>query len=445
MSVLLDFSDFAQDGMSILRATKAPRSSRISPMQYSLYLTQAGVKANLAITFDALRERLPSDMQQEFLPVLLAVRAVSAVLLPAYGGFLPSAVSADWLSLVDWLSGTSRDHILHQPLTAYIALKLTAELKLSGDETLSSLCGRLLASGLEANWLREAAEQLLRWRGSFRELYSGGAGSDFYWQWILRAALLKAALFHDIGYPHQQAQRLIKRISDAGDWMDFSRPTSEQLFRSCESRLLAAPYECYGNDRACRSGVFEEGRIRLFDKALRRNHGLPGAIAFLRLNDCLLKWPATDGLDLSDLTAEWASLGIMLHDMHRDYWGDAGSSEPVNPYLRVTLSRDPLSCILALADHLQEFGRFEARFSPMSTGKGVRLSYNKNCDSVSVSYNPSTRTLLEEYSYSSSTARIKAERRFADEHWQLFSQPNGFIDLSAAGIEMVEARFSVRA
>ena len=51
-------------------------------------------------------------------------------------------------------------------------------------------------------------------------------------------------------------------------------------------------------------------------------------------------------------------MAVMMHDMKKVYWGNNGMATlPENKHLRLRFDVDPLSCVITLADVLQDFER----------------------------------------------------------------------------------------
>ena len=80
----------------------------------------------------------------------------SQLAIPAYRFILPEVLADDWLATVGWHK-FNRDHVLHQPLTAYIVLKLLTG---GGD------AGQAFMVDDGVSLLDACVNEILKWEGT---------------------------------------------------------------------------------------------------------------------------------------------------------------------------------------------------------------------------------------------------------------------------------------
>ena len=98
------------------------------------------------------------------------------------------------------------------------------------------------------------------------------------------------------------------------------------------------------------------------------------------------------------------------------------------------MQKDPLSCLISLADILEEFGRPAASFLPSSDATTVFYDY------------PCLQTVLEvrdnrlaiQYVYGAQGDKLEYGPKCKTEVDSYFNDKNGYIDLSSIGIEGVD-------
>src|SRR4030042_1192178 len=74
-------------------------------------------------TFRQLAKRVGRDYFWKVYPVQSETLDWAQLSFPAYRFILAEVLQDDWLATVDWHK-FNRDHALHQPLTAYVVLKM---------------------------------------------------------------------------------------------------------------------------------------------------------------------------------------------------------------------------------------------------------------------------------------------------------------------------------
>ncbi len=389
---------------------------------------------------DALRNRTSRDYFDKTYPLQARTLGYSARSFPAYRFILPEVMTEDWLAIVDW-GKFQRDHVLHQPLCGYIVLKLLDESE--PTDTFRLPDGRTL--------IESCVEIILRWEGTayIRDfLLDCGMSEDdpllnakssiakTVWRTFFREAAYVAAIFHDLGYPWQYAERLqgnLDGMNAPAVRQNRSAPEIAELFGH---RLLFHALRGYQKrDAACPSAW--HGRVtQLADTALAKTHGLPGALGFLHLNDCVRRYPSSPQSPLHLLCVEWAAVAIMMHDMSSTYWGkkDSGSQTPENPFLRLRFDQDPLSALVTLADVIEEFDRPAVAYG--RNGNLVTLEYNKACSGTELELDLSGVLTLR---YRMDTLEMLALKRrgLAKEHRTYFAPQYGYLDMDALGIREI--------
>ena len=99
---------------------------------------------------------------------------------------------------------------------------------------------------------------------------------------------------------------------------------------------------------------------------------------------------------------------------------------------------DPLSCLIATADILEEFCRPKAEFGKLMNGvnENTVVRYDHDCSGAKIELNGSKLDIVYLYK-SQSMANIAYSRR-KQEVREYFNADNGFIDLSPIGITEVD-------
>jgi hypothetical protein len=210
-----------------------------------------------------------------------------------------------------------------------------------------------------------------------------------------------------------------------------------ELYDAYGARLLCYPLQGYSTPTATQPPAWRHRSETLLMDGQIKTHGLPGALAFLYLNDILREYPAAAHQQSAGLFClEWASLAILMHDLQKIYVGSAGANQPPeNSQLRVSFRRDPLSFLITLVDQIQDFCRPNATFVP--SGDKVRLSYPHACHAVDVTARPSGPMIITycyqqraDYDKNTFEHKPKAQREYFD--------PNvGYVDWTGLPINSV--------
>jgi hypothetical protein len=399
-------------------------------------------KNDIARAFRELRRRVCGEYYWRTYPVQVQALDYSQMSFPAYRFILPEVLADDWLAIVGWHK-FHRDHVLHQPLTAYVVQKLLKNSASTGQSFLLS-DGRPL--------LDACIDEVLKWDSTayLKDSLLGmgvresepwlnrGPASRTLWKCLFLETAYVAAMFHDMGYPWQYVNLLANKLDQAGYQSESPISDAERLVSAFGNRLLYAPLNGY---RVLDNNTPATWRQRLLDitaKAVPRTHGFPGAIGFLYLNDVLRDFPADRTHPIKQFCVEWAAMAIMMHDMRGIYWGDDTRSPPDNDHMRLKFEVDPLSCVITLADVLQDFSRPAAAFR--ENAASVDVSYHDGCDSARLeldSTNPS-RAMKIVYCFSDPREHASKLSFLPKDRREFFDEEYGYLDLSAVGIRGVE-------
>jgi hypothetical protein len=394
---------------------------------------------SLAEALRQLRLRTGRDYFRKTYPVQTRTLDYSARSFPAYRYILPEVMSEDWLAIVDW-GKFQRDHVLHQPLAGYVTLAL-----LNGDNNvpLTLPCGSSILDFCVTN--------ILKWERTryIRDFLIGCGMSENdpildqkspvarqVWRIFFREAAYVAAIFHDLGYPWQYAERLHKNLKGMNSPATMKNRSAAQVVSQFGHRLLFHALRGYQLSDAASPSRWVEQVELLTDSALSGTHGFPGALGFLHLNDAVRKFPSSAQSPLRLLCVEWAAVAIMMHDMAKIYWGkDRSTGVPENPSLRLSFAQDPLSALITLADILQEFERPSAVFGQTS-GRGganrVAISYGIACLSSELRIDGTKLTIC--YQMKDSDARAIKRKSMQADAVDYFDPRHGFLDMQSLGI-----------
>ena len=172
--------------------------------------------------------------------------------------------------------------------------------------------------------------------------------------------------------------------------------------------------------------------------ALGKTHGFPGALGFLYLNDMVRKSPAARGEELAMFCIDWAALGIMMHDMVKIYQGE-DKNMPANSFLRIDFERDPLSCVIAMADVLEDFYRPSAIFEQNKRTKSA-VSIKYNIASVKTDLKIKRDEMLITYHFGKK-AIANAQQQFKQKEIRdYFDAETGYIDIGTLRLSKVKCK-----
>ena len=401
-------------------------------------------------TFEELGKRTTTKYYRKVLAAQTNAITFSKKWFPPYKFILPDTLTDDWLSTMDWHKKyQTRDHSLHQTLTTYIVGKMLGNgdpskgLMLTNDESLLSRCAKLMVDHEKMNYLRNYLAGIdtdyVNHRGEY----------DYDWavETFYETAMI-AAQFHDMGYPWQFLNTLAKALKEASyGKMSEMLINTEEAYKEVKDRLLFYPF--YGYDETAVKNKEEEltkFAKALFQKGLENTHGTPGALGFMCLNENIRKYSQTPQKEeaTSRFILDWAAVGIMMHDMPSIYWGkDNETNNPVTPLLRLDFEKDPLSCLISLADILEEFERPQAVFEKDekkvdTDEERVEVDYDFMCLSSQIKLEDGTLMITYYYKIEGNPDDWEGlKKRRKKEVWQYLNPQSGYLDLSSWGITYV--------
>lgn len=396
---------------------------------------------------DILKERTTSNYYDKMKNATKLANIYSEKVFPLYKYILPDAMIDDWLSTVDPhnINHPARDHSLHQTLTAYIVGKMlgygdtAAGLKIEGKSLLQR-CAEILHDNPKAIYLRDYIKE--------RDVLFDTQSKDYDMNWAVKVVYetaIIAALFHDMGYPWQFVNKLSSKIKDA-TYKDVNRflLDAEEASKTMKGRLLMYPF--YGYDVEKMNSASEEDTkavVGLIKRGLLESHGMPGALSFMNLNKRTEEIIGDDrvGRATFQLILDWAALAIMMHDMPRLYWGDGKKTKkPENGILRLDFEKDPISCIVSIADILEEFNRPWSKFVHVDEDKKknveehVAVNYDFACGSSELEINGKELTIR--YYYGSEDERNNNETLRKSEVEEYLDEKVGYIDLGSMELKI---------
>lgn len=404
-------------------------------------MAESAKKFGTTKAFRALKNRLSQDYFYKMYPAQCASMSYSRSAFPPYRFILPDVLADDWLALVDYHKDFCRDHSIHQPLTAYIVHRLLG----GGDESKSliingeSILKRavdVLCTGIKTEYLRDYLRQMM----PHSRLFSNDKVARHLWKDLLYETAITAALFHDTGYPWQYVGRLRGSIGKN----DFNLPVEDlnarHIYNTFRTRLMMYPLHGYTNPIYNTPAGWEKQILDMIKEAVGKTHGFPGALGFLYLNDLVRKSPSPSGEEMAMFSIDWAALGIMMHDMVKIYQGN--ENIPKNSFLRIDFERDPLSCIIAMADVLEDFYRPTASFRPVhGNNNAVNIDYDIAAQKTEINVNGD----VMEVTYHFGTGAIaNAQRQFKQkEIIDYFDEAFGYIDINSLGLSRVKCKCGV--
>ena len=388
-------------------------------------------------SFDELKKRTNKTYFHKVYPIQSRTLDYASLSFPAYRFILPEVITEDWIATVDW-NKFQRDHVLHQPLTAYIALKLlgspgrtrTPGLVLPSGDRLLKTCVDKIIQFKETGYLKDF---LLECGMPEESVWlKPGKIQEILWTQLFIETAYLAAVFHDVGYPWQYVGLLGDRLEPiTAPAMIKEEAIEHSILSSFNERLIYIAMNGYNKPTPSTPAVWEKEIKEQTQKAITGTHGFPGALGFLFLNDCIRKFPDKNISPIRQLCVEWAAVAIMMHDMSKVYHGK--SKTPKRPHLRLDAGVDPLSALITLSDILQDFERPVGKFSVRKNG-GVALNYHCACKSTKV--NLIRNSLSIDYKMAPMDLAFKRSR-LPKEQSEFFDHRYGYLNLKAWGIDNV--------
>lgn len=119
-----------------------------------------------------------------------------------------------------------------------------------------------------------------------------------------------------------------------------------------------------------------------------------------------------------------------------------------NPILRLDFEKNPISCIISIADILEEFNRPCSMFKHIDEDKKngvdehVRVNYDYACGSSELEING--KVLTVRYFYESEKEKEHNEEHRKKEVFEYLDEKVGYIDLSSRGVEVKPCEVGVK-
>lgn len=388
--------------------------------KFGQVLADKKVEKRIRTTFNELEARLGKNYFLQFEPVQTRAKEYGYQVFPAYKMLFLDIACEDWLSLVDFHKGFSRDHSVHQPLTAYIVCKLlgggepTAAFQINGESLLDKALD-VIINGQETLFLRDR----LKFYNSTSKLLSG---DRTLWKQVFYHTAISTAMYHDLGYPWQFIERMHDFLMDDNllcGRLSKENPLIDDYIKMHNEELMFRPFYNYGKGGKTTADIDNS----LFEHFLHNSHGLPGALAYYAYNKEYRSNAKTKESELVKFCQEWSCLAILMHDMQKAYAME-GSGFP-----RLNFKDDPLSFIIALADTLEDFNRPNVDIK--QTDEGCKIKYSFPTLSVELEENNG----VAEMRYQVNPADKANQAKFKeDDQQKLFDKTNGYFDLSSIGL-----------
>jgi hypothetical protein len=397
---------------------------------------QRNNKNSVGIAFIELQKRVSEKYFQKVYPAQSSALNFSQRSFPPYRFLLMEILADDWLSIVDWHKKHCRDHALHQPLTAYIVHKLlgggisSKSLKIGNSNLLDLSVSNILQWG-KSNYIKEYLLDI--GVNPKSALLKDTPIGRVFWKNLFYETALVAAIFHDMGYPWQYINRLNHNLNTADFSSNNSITNAEHIYDCFKNRLILYPFNGYKSINKNVPCNWEKELLQLISTSLSKTHGFPGALGFLYLNDFIREFPPKKEQPFHQFSIDWASLGIMMHDFKDIYHGVNNDSPPDNSHMRLEFDKDPLSCIISLADVLEEFER--PNVLPKPNKLSSNLKYNSHCKSSEIYFDNGELNIT----YKFDTSKAAAEKRvyMQKDEYEYFNPDLGYLDFSSIGIRKV--------
>ena len=424
MKMVFTYEDFKEKYLYNPKMMPRKPLDPVSILDFTKYgkaISEYRIDKRIRTAFSALEKRMGKLYFNRFESVQTRVKDYSTDYFPAYKLLFLDITCEDWLSLVDFHKGFSRDHSVHQPLTAYIVSKILGlgksedAFKISGVSILDKALD-VLIDGTKTQYLRTRLQQfdpdspLLKTKD--RDT----------WRAVFYQVAIITAMYHDIGYPWQFMDKMHEYLNDVGLLCGRLLEDSQQVDEYVDEHkdeLMLRPFYFQAEDG---SRIFNKV---LFEKCLHNTHGLPGALAYAFYNLEYQDKVISQKTGLIKFCQEWSCLAIMMHDMSKVY------SKSKELFPRLDFDNDPLSFIIALADTLEDFNRPNASFVPNEKGCVIEYSF----PSLSVELEENNGDAIICYKVDSDPKTVSKQNELkAEDQELLFDQPEGFFNLSSIGL-----------
>lgn len=415
-----DFRDNYLHSASLMPVAPLNPLSIIDEVKLSKVIDKDKINARVRTTFNELEKRMGGEYFAEFERVQTRAKEYGSFVFPAYKILFLDVACEDWLSLLDFHKGFSRDHSVHQPLTAYIVCKLLGEgvpakaFQISGVSLLEKVLDVIMTSP-DSRYLLDRLAQ----KDPTSPLLQGNRE---LWKCVFYQTAIITAMYHDLGYPWQFIERMHDFLKDdmllCGRLAENS-PLVAEYVNEHKDELMFRPFYNYGKGGLTSANI----NVELFDKFIHKSHGVIGALAYHAYNEEYRSAVNTSTSALIEFCQEWSSLAILMHDMQKAY-AQVGSG-----FSKLDFNTDPLSYIISLADTLEDFNRPNAEFKIKQ--KGCEIEYSFPSLSVELEENEGVAEIR--YTMSPKTKDEQEEKKVKDQK-ELFDQPDGYFDLASVGL-----------
>ena len=419
-----DFRDNYLHSAELMPVKPLNPMDNVDARKLSSIIDNENIDAKVRNAFNKLENRMGDEYFSKFERVQSSVKEYGAFAFPPYKILFLDMTCEDWLSLLDFHKDFSRDHSVHQPLTAYIVCKLLGEgesvkaFKISGKSLLDKAVD-VIVDGAESQYLRD--------RLSEKEKNPNSpllAGDKELWKSVFYQTAIITAMFHDLGYPWQFIEKMHGSLYDdillCGGLPENS-PLVKEYIEQHKDELMFRPFYNYGKEGLTNADI----NSTLFDKYIHKSHGVTGALAYQKYNESFRPDVKNNKSGLIEFCQEWSCLAILMHDMQKAYTNTEG-------FPRLDFNTDPLSYIISLADTLEDFNRPNAEFKPMK--KGCEIEYSFPSLAVKMEENNGVGKII--YKVSPQTKDFQSEQKLKDQK-MLFDQPNGYFDLQSIGLSQM--------
>lgn len=381
-------------------------------------------------TFNELQQRMSRHYFKNVVMAQTSALDYAALQFPAYSMLITEDLTEDWLAIVDFHKKYSRDHSLHQPLTAYIAAMLLGKGDANESLVIPAAPGNLLDYCVDVVFTSDMAKYIREFGRRFgfpANMLKDSKIAREFWKDLFYRTVVLSALFHDIGYPWQYVDRIGATLKKNVGILHSTEKMVTNINEQFKDRMVMLPLRHY-MAYSVNEPLDTINELHQLTATALETHGFPGAIAFLSLNDAIRKYPTDQPLAiLQEFSVEWAAMGIFMHDM-------VGKHKKTFPKLQLNISQDPLSAIISLADYLEEFKRPKVQFQPKS--RQSRMRYYNDCTQVGVSVD-TEGTLIVRMKYSNDTSKAIAAVFKKEETEDYFESGNGYVNLAPMGIRRV--------
>lgn len=363
------------------RPAWADSTARDARTVRALQLGRAAKSAHVRDATENMLGRLPRRQQLATRAHMQLFRAcLEATSLVPSDELMHAAVQVEWLWYTSPFKRFYRDHLAHVMKVATIALTLwrSSEFWKPDEPLIERIARRLARHEIGSDALRRTALRLGNDRRALRD--------PQFWKHAVLEATRLACLLHDLAYPSIMAGKYVAPAAAITDPLgppdDERAHLAQRALAGADSHLLMLPFLEQRGDgtlRRCPAGD------AAFVKLAITSHSLQAGLRILQFGaEADRQWRLSP---LEAFIIEWASAAAALHDYDKAFslhlrsirrtgddeafaefqkeleregnqqlaawFADAKHTEQIRP----SLSRDPVSYMVALADQLQDFGR----------------------------------------------------------------------------------------